>query len=73
MQASGTSHSSSPTLVARARQVIERTGTAWRIPPASAREIARRMPAGYVPIRVRRRLQQAGVRAYGTSLLSHSW
>lgn len=73
MQASGISQSSSPALVARASQVIERTGTAWRIPPASAQEIARRMPVGYVPIRVRRRRQQAGVRAYGKPLLAHSW
>ncbi len=73
MHASGTGHLSSPSLAARASQVVALTAAAWRIPPASAHEIARRMPPGYVPIRVRRRLQQAIAPSPGRPLLAHSW
>ncbi len=42
-----------------ARRVIARTASAWRVPPASAREVERRAPHGYVPVRVLRRMRMA--------------
>jgi hypothetical protein len=54
---------------AQGRKVLALTATAWRIPPRSAREVARRAPHGYVPVRALRRLHAAAVLA----LLPHSW
>ncbi|WP_218121928.1 hypothetical protein [Variovorax sp. EL159] len=54
---------------AQARHVLALTAKSWRIPPSSPREIARRAPHGYVPVRALRRLHAAAVLA----LLPHSW
>ncbi|CAN5686996.1 hypothetical protein BH10PSE18_BH10PSE18_27980 [soil metagenome] len=74
MQPQGTqSQPSSLSPVARAQRVVALTAAAWRIPPASAREIARRMPSGYVPLRVRRRLRLVATPSFSLPLLAHSW
>jgi hypothetical protein len=52
--------------------VIAQTVLAWQIAPASPREVARRAPHGYVPIRIMRRFRAAAV-AYGRPALAHSW
>ena len=44
----------------QARHVVERTGSAWRIAPASPREVARCAPRVHVPARVVLRIQ-AGI------------
>jgi hypothetical protein len=54
---------------AQARHVLDLTARAWRIPPSSARALARRAPHGHVPLRAMRRLHAAAVLA----LLPHSW
>ncbi|QNK66968.1 hypothetical protein [Variovorax sp. PAMC26660] len=54
---------------AQARHVLALTAKSWRIPPSSPREIARRAPHGYVPVRALRRLHAAATLA----LLPHSW
>lgn len=54
---------------AQARHVLDLTAKAWRIPPRSARALARRAPHGHVPARAMRRLHAAAVLA----LLPHSW
>ncbi|UVH60823.1 hypothetical protein NWF24_15805 [Variovorax paradoxus] len=54
---------------AQARHVLALTAKAWRIPPGSAHEVARRAPHGYVPVRALRRLHAAAALA----LLPHSW
>ncbi|MBN8751938.1 MULTISPECIES: hypothetical protein [Variovorax] len=54
---------------AQARHVLDLTARAWRVPPRSAHEAARRAPHGYVPARVLRRLHAATV----LRLLPHSW
>ncbi|MDM0079443.1 hypothetical protein QTI17_02455 [Variovorax sp. J31P179] len=56
----------------QARHVVERTGSAWRIAPASPREVARCAPRVHVPARVVLRIQAAAVAA-GLPLLAHSW
>lgn len=55
-----------------ARQVIERTVSAWRIAPSSPREVARRAPRGYVPARIMRRVRAAAL-ASSRPALAHSW
>ncbi|MGJ7581665.1 hypothetical protein ACSFA3_15900 [Variovorax sp. RHLX14] len=55
---------SAPTPGDRAVAVIARTRNVWRIALASPREIARRAPVGYVPVRTLRRRMQA---------LAYSW
>jgi hypothetical protein len=65
--ATAPSHYDSP--AAQARHVLDLTARAWRIPPSSARALARRAPHGHVPLRAMRRLHAAAVLA----LLPHSW
>ncbi|CAN7717547.1 hypothetical protein LJR290_006037 [Variovorax sp. LjRoot290] len=48
--------------------MLARTASVWRIAPASPREVARRAPHGYVPVRVLRRNRAAAVAS-----LAHSW
>ena len=55
-----------------ARRVIAQSASVWKIAPASPREVARRAPHGYVPIRIMRRIRAAAV-AYGRPALAHSW
>lgn len=55
-----------------ARQVIERTVSAWGIAPSSPREVARRAPRGYVPVRIMRRVRAAAL-ASSRPALAHSW
>jgi hypothetical protein len=55
-------------LAENARRVLAHTASVWRIAPASPREVARRAPHGYMPVRVVRRNRAAS----GTSL-AHSW
>ncbi|MEB0112281.1 hypothetical protein RCH10_001731 [Variovorax sp. GrIS 2.14] len=57
---------------AQARCVIARTASVWRIAPVSQREVARRAPHGYVPVRIVRRLQAAIV-ASQRPVFAHSW
>jgi hypothetical protein len=54
---------------AQARHVLALTLAAWRIAPSSPREVARRAPHGYVPVRAMRRLRAAAA----ASSLMHSW
>ena len=54
------------------RRVIAQTASVWQIAPASPREVARRAPHGYVPVRIMRRIRAAAV-AYGRPALAHSW
>jgi hypothetical protein len=57
--------------------VIARTVSAWGIAPASAREVARRAPHGYVPVRIMRRLRAAAAAAASAAsagpAFAHSW
>ena len=60
-------------LAERASHVIAKTAMAWRVAPASPREVARRAPHGYVPIRIMRRLRAAALAAASQPMLAHSW
>jgi hypothetical protein len=55
-----------------ASRVIARTASVWRIAPASLREVARRAPHGYVPVRSVRRMR-AAVMASHWPVFAHSW
>jgi hypothetical protein len=58
----------------QALHVIAQTVSAWRIAPASAREVARRAPHGYVPVRIMRRLRAAAAAAASAGpVFAHSW
>lgn len=61
-----------PTPAVHARRVIAQTIAAWDIAPAAPREVARRAPRGYVPIRTVRRLRAVAL-ASGRTPLAHSW
>ncbi|CAN7308632.1 hypothetical protein [Variovorax sp. LjRoot178] len=63
-----TPHTAGPTPAENARRVLAQTASVWRIAPASPREVARRAPHGYVPVRVLRRNRAAAVAS-----LAHSW
>jgi len=52
----------------QASHVVAVTASAWHVAPRSAREVARRAPRGYVPLRVVRRM-----RAALRPVIAHSW
>ena len=56
---------STPSPADHALQVIARTAVVWQIAAPSAREVARRAPYGYVPMRALRRILAATARAPG--------